>query len=72
MKLSEAEQLKIDFAMCISRLVEFFDYDYQKLFTWFYHSNPLLGHTSPFVMMQNGRLPKLIKFINSQLDGNLP
>ena len=71
MELEIQETLKEDFAMAFSRLVEYFDYNYEKILHWFYTPNFSLGGGSAYQMILDGRTRKLITFINSQLDENI-
>lgn len=52
------------------KLREFFNNDYNKLWAWFYTSNPHLGNSSPCTLIALGREEKLIKFIESALSEN--
>lgn len=53
-------------------VLEFFDKDYEKTLIWFDVPNPALGNVRPLDMIKNGREEKLCKFIQNQLDGNMP
>lgn len=54
-------------------LVEaYFKGDGQKANLWFKTKNPALGDVSPYWMIYVGRIDKLLKFIESQLEGNRP
>jgi len=50
------------------KLREFFNYDLEKLWLWFYTTNPSLGESSPCQLIYKGREEKLIKFIESALN----
>ncbi len=51
---------------------EHFKGDGQKANAWFKTQNPLLGDVSPYWMIYVGRIDKLLKFIETQLEGNHP
>jgi len=53
-------------------LLEFFDDDLEKMKKWINASNPLLGGTTPHIMVQNGEERRLLRFIKNQLEGNTP
>lgn len=56
----------------ISSLVNTFFKDNEKTTVWLNTENPLLGNQEPVEMIFKGRTSKLRKFIESQLEGNLP
>lgn len=53
-------------------IAEFFEYDLRKTMLWFCTQNPHLGEITPLVMLQSGRAQKLLKFIENQIEGNMP
>lgn len=48
----------------------FFEGDKAKTEAWFKTSNPMLGGTSPLIMIQNGRVGKLERFVTDALQEN--
>lgn len=57
---------------CQKLVLKFFNQDMKKTTAWFGAPNPLLGEVSPNQMLEMGRHEKLLKFIESQLEGNVP
>lgn len=55
---------------CFDKVKKYFDDDMDKAWKWFYTANPGLGYASPMEMLRNGRAKKLLKFIESRLEGN--
>lgn len=55
---------------CYELVKEFFKGDNKKTIDWFHDINPGIGGIRPIEMIKNGRSDKLLKFIESQLDGN--
>ena len=53
-------------------VLEFFEYDHDKVRLWMLTKNPALGGVEPMLMIARGRSEKLIKWINNSLDLNLP
>lgn len=56
----------------ISHLVNTHFKDNEKTTLWMNTENPLLGNQEPVEMIFKGRTAKLRKFIESQLEGNMP
>jgi len=56
----------------VSQLVNSFFLDDKKTTLWLNTSNPLLGDVTPMSMIFDGRTDKLVKFIESSLEGNFP
>jgi len=51
------------------KVKSFFGGDADKTWTWFTTANPGLGSVSPLEMIKVGRVEKLKKFIDGQLNG---
>lgn len=49
---------------------KYFNFNEKKTSLWFMVCNPLLGNTSPLVMVKLGRYKKLKKFVKSALEEN--
>ena len=54
------------------KVLDFFDGDEDKCALWWATSNPLLGGARPLDMVNQGRVEKLTRWIDQQLEGNLP
>lgn len=57
---------------CFDLVKEFFKDDSRKAIDWFHEFNSSLGGIRPIEMIHNGRSDKLLMFIRSRLEGNLP
>jgi len=57
---------------CYDLVKEYFKGDNKKTITWFHEPNSGLGYTRPIEMINNRRSDKLLKFIQSRLDGYFP
>lgn len=57
---------------CYQLVSKYFNGNIQKTVTWFYTKNPGIGNILPTEMIDRGREEKLLKFIQSQLEGNFP
>jgi hypothetical protein len=55
----------------LNLLVDFFK-DEDKATTWFVTQNPLLGNSTPCLMIFLGRFEKLHKFVTAMLEENNP
>jgi uncharacterized protein (DUF2384 family) len=60
----------ITYANAFKEILDFFHGDKDKAIAWYMSPNVLLGNTSPFEMIKNGRGQKLMKFIRSCMDEN--
>lgn len=57
---------------CIKLVDTFFKNDSNKTAAWMKAKNPLLGESSPIMLILRGRGHKVLAFIKSQLDENKP
>ena len=58
--------------ICYDKVLQYFNGDTTKTWTWFKTPNPALGMVSPLDMMRVGRTKKLLSFIDSRLKGYWP
>lgn len=64
------EPLKNRLNVIWKSVLGFFEGDKAKTEAWFKTSNPMLGGTSPLIMIQNGRVGKLERFVTDALQEN--
>lgn len=69
---AELEKLLSEIAVVCEVVADYFDGDVRKTALWFKLENPALGGISPRDMIRFGRFKKLRKFIQNQLEGNIP
>ena len=61
---------KRETAISWALVYKFFGGDFNKAYTWWTASNPLLGYISPYEMIALGREKKLLKWIKQQIKDN--
>lgn len=57
---------------CFKLVQEHFKDEPEKSFYWFTTKNPMLGQVEPITFIEKGNHTKLLKLIESLLDGNHP
>lgn len=58
--------------MIINRANDFFDFDNQKVLTWLNTKNNNFGGISPALLIAMGKGEKVLSFMDSVRDGNIP